>query len=198
MLTQEDDVEIHALARGAGRSPRSAGTPAGTARRSRSTWPAGGPSGGSGRRAVLSRIARISRRGSSMTRTASDACCIAELVDARVRSVLPDAGAGAARARSCGRCAWCCSSAAGRTVTVEIDHRPGEEIQWDWLELARDAVGRAGVRAGRRAVALRPVAGGVLRADDVRAPGRGACTRCCVALGGTPRGRGGPTGWRRS
>ena len=36
---------------------------------------------------------------------------------------------------------------------------------------ARDAVGPAGVRAGRRAVALGPLPGGDLRADDVRAPG---------------------------
>jgi transposase len=29
-----------------------------------------------------------------------------------------------------------CAHRRGDTVTTEIDHPPGEEIQWDWLELA--------------------------------------------------------------
>ena len=66
-----------------------------------------------------------------------------------------------------------CQHRRGRAVTVEIEHPPGEEIQWDWLELDRDAVGRAGVRARRRAVALGPLPRRVLRADDLRAPRRG-------------------------
>src|SRR4051794_35339609 len=33
-----------------------------------------------------------------------------------------------------------CEHRRGSTVTVEIDHPPGEEIQWDWLELAPEDV----------------------------------------------------------
>jgi hypothetical protein len=33
-----------------------------------------------------------------------------------------------------------CEQRRGRAVTVEIDHQPGEEIQWDWLELAPEDV----------------------------------------------------------
>jgi transposase len=33
-----------------------------------------------------------------------------------------------------------CEHRRGETVTVEIDHPPGEEIQWDWLELAPEDV----------------------------------------------------------
>lgn len=29
----------------------------------------------------------------------------------------------------------CEPCARSRAATIEIDHRPGEEIQWDWLEL---------------------------------------------------------------
>ena len=66
-----------------------------------------------------------------------------------------------------------CQHRRGRAVTVEIEHPPGEEIQWDWLELDRHALGRAGVRARRGAVALGPLPRRVLRADDLRAPRRG-------------------------
>ena len=29
-----------------------------------------------------------------------------------------------------------CQHRPGRSVTIEIEHPPGEEIQWDWLELS--------------------------------------------------------------
>ena len=60
---------------------------------------------------------------------------------------------------------------------------------------ARHAVGAAGVRAGRRVVALGPVPGGVLRADDVRAPGRRAA-RDPASAWAAPAWCGGSTGWR--
>ncbi len=84
---------------GAGRCRRSPGTPAGIARRSRSTWP-GRARRGSRRRAVLSRSARTLE-----ARFGDDAHVFAtvlfeELVGARVRSLLPDAGARDPRARA--------------------------------------------------------------------------------------------------
>ena len=62
---------------------------------------------------------------------------------------------------------------------------------------ARDAVGRAGVRAGRRAVALGPVPRGVLRADDFGHLAA-ALHRVLRRAGRHARGCGAPTGWPRS
>ena len=37
-----------------------------------------------------------------------------------------------------------CQQRRGRAPTTEIDHRPGEEIQWDWLELPDTPWGQPG------------------------------------------------------
>ena len=74
MLTQEDDVEIHALAR-RGWSKSAIARHTGRDRKTIAKYLAGRGRLGSRRRAVLSRIARTLRPGSLMTRTCSPACC---------------------------------------------------------------------------------------------------------------------------
>lgn len=81
-----------------------------------------------------------------------------------------------------------CEHRRGDSVTVEIDHPPGEEIQWDWLELAAEDVPwgepafvliGALSHSGRfRGVFCEQMTFGHL-AD--------AMHRVLVALGGTPR-----------
>ncbi len=70
-----------------------------------------------------------------------------------------------------------CEHHRGQAVTVEIDHPAGEEIQWDWLELHDTPWGQPAFRAAGRAVALRALQGRLLRADDLRASGRGDAPR---------------------
>jgi hypothetical protein len=92
-----------------------------------------------------------------------------------VRSVLSDAGARAAPARVAAGVRGL--SAASRASADDRDRSPARG--GDPARLARaagHAVGRAGPRARRRALALGPVPGGVLRADDLRAP-RGRAAR---------------------
>ena len=158
--------------RGAGRCRRSPGTPAVTARRSRSTWPAAAGGAASGRRVAWSRSASTSRRGSPTTRTWTRRCCIAS---SSTRGSIGRTRRWCASCAgwSCGRCAWSASTGAATAPTVEIEHPAGRGDPVGLARAARDAVGRAGVRAGRRAVALGPVPRRVLRADDVRAPRRG-------------------------
>ena len=135
MLTQENDVEIHALAaRGWNQSAISRHT--GRDRKTvRKYLAAGGvPWSGSGRRAAWSRGGRISPPGSSMTRTSRPSRCSTSWLrlgsTARIRRWCGSCGG-----LGCGRCVWSASSGAARAPTTEIDHPPGEEIQWDWLEL---------------------------------------------------------------
>jgi transposase len=81
-----------------------------------------------------------------------------------------------------------CEHRGGDQVTVEIDHPPGEEIQWDWLELAADdvpwgepafvLVGALSHSGRFRGVFCEQMTFGHL-AD--------AMHRVLVALGGTPR-----------
>ena len=72
-----------------------------------------------------------------------------------------------------------------------IEHPPGEETQFDWLELpdppAQWGWGVEGVPAGRGAGALRAVARGAGRVHRPAAPGRRACTGSASALGGLTR-----------
>ena len=188
--------DTRAWPRVAGPSPRSLGTPAGTARRSASTWPPGGEQRERAASCLEPCRGYIEARFDDDPHRRRDACCIAS--SSRPGSIARTRRwCGSCAGWSCGRCAWSASTGRGPALTVEIEHPAGEEIQWDWLELARDAVGRAGVRAGRRAVALGPVPGGVLRADDVRAPRRARSTRSSSRWA-APRGCGGLTGWRRS
>ena len=55
-----------------------------------------------------------------------------------------------------------CQHRRGSAPTIEIEHPAGGGDPVGLAGAARDAVGRAGVRAGRRVVALGPVPGGVL------------------------------------
>jgi transposase len=79
-----------------------------------------------------------------------------------------------------------CEHRRGRAVTVEIEHPPGEEIQWDWLELDDTPWGEPGFvlvgalsHSGRfRGVFCEQMTFGHL-AD--------AMHRVLAALGGTPR-----------
>ena len=87
--------------------------------------------------------------------------------------------------RSCGRLEVC-QHRRGRSVTIEIEHPAGEEIQWDWLELTAPPVGGPAFvlvcalsHSGRfRAVFCE---------HDVRALGGRAGTRCWSHWAGTPR-----------
>ena len=82
----------------------------------------------------------------------------------------------------------------GRAPTTEIDHPPGEEIQWDWLELpdtpweqpAFLLVGALSHSGRFRAVFCEQMTFGHLA---------GALHEILVGLGGTA-GCGGSTGWR--
>ena len=66
-----------------------------------------------------------------------------------------------------------CQQRRGRAPTIEIDHPPGEEIQWDWLELTtRRGASRRSCSSAR--CRTRGASGRVLRADDLRAPRRRA------------------------
>jgi transposase len=81
-----------------------------------------------------------------------------------------------------------CEHRRGDAVTVEIDHPPGEEIQWDWLELAPEdvpwgepafvLVGALSCSGRFRAVFCEQMTFGHLAE---------AMHRVLVALGGTPR-----------
>ena len=81
-----------------------------------------------------------------------------------------------------------CEHRRGQQVTVEIDHPPGEEIQWDWLELAPEdvpwgepaylLVGALSHSGRFRGVLCEQMTFGHLAE---------AMHRVLVALGGTPR-----------
>ncbi len=79
-----------------------------------------------------------------------------------------------------------CQQRRGRAPTTEIDHPPGEEIQWDWLELPNTPWGEPAYvlvgalsHSGRfRAVACEQMTFGYLA---------GALHEILTALGGTPR-----------
>lgn len=79
-----------------------------------------------------------------------------------------------------------CQQRRGRAPTTEIDHPPGEEIQWDWLELPDTPWGEPGYvlvgalsHSGRfRAVFCEQMTSGHLA---------GALHAVLVGLGGTPR-----------
>ena len=49
-----------------------------------------------------------------------------------------------------------CRACTPGRVHTDIEHPPGEEIQWDWLELRDTPWGTAAIRSGRGAVALGP------------------------------------------
>ena len=135
MFTQEDDVEIHALAaRGWTQSAISRHT--GRDRKTVRKYLAAGevPCAGAGGELLGAVPRRISRRGSSTIRTSPAVRC---------STSWPRLGSTARIRRWCGSCGGLelrpvclvCQQRRGNAPTVEIEHPPGEEIQWDWLEL---------------------------------------------------------------
>ena len=88
-----------------------------------------------------------------------------------------------------------CTGVKGRD-TIEIDHPPGEEIQWDWFERRNAPWGGDGLRVARHAVALGQGARRAGREDGPGPPHRGHATRCCGAWAARP-GCGAPTVWPR-
>jgi transposase len=79
-----------------------------------------------------------------------------------------------------------CQHRGGRSVTVEIEHPPGEEIQWDWLELDVTPWGEpAAVLVGALSHSGR--ARGVVCEQMTFGHLAEAMHRVLVGLGGTPR-----------
>jgi transposase len=79
-----------------------------------------------------------------------------------------------------------CQHRRGDAVTVEIDHPPGEEIQWDWLELEDTPWGaHADVLVGALSCSGRFRA--VFCEQQTFGHLAGAMHEILVALGGTPR-----------
>ena len=141
MLTEEDDVEIHALHARGWTVAAIAGTPAATARRSASTWPAeGAGSAGSGRRVAWSRFATTSRRGSSTIRTVDATVLFRELVDAGFDRSYPTLVRELRRLELRPVC-LVCEHRRGRAVTVEIEHPAGRGDPVGLAGAARHAVG---------------------------------------------------------
>jgi len=91
-----------------------------------------------------------------------------------------------------------CADRRGDQVTTEIDHPAGEEIQWDWLELAAEDVPcgePANVLVGALSHSGR--FRGVFCEQMTLGHLAGAMHQALVALGGTARVCA-PIGWRRS
>jgi transposase len=134
MLTQEDDVEIHALhARGWSLSAISRHT--GRDRKTVAKYIAGH---GGGRAAAPSCLEPF--RGYITARFAEDphlpaVTLMDELVSAGLARSYPTLVRELRRLALRPVC-LVCQQRRGKAPTVEIDHPAGEEIQWDWLELA--------------------------------------------------------------
>jgi len=187
MLTEEDDVEIHALAaRG---------------------WSVSAISRHTGRDRKTVRRYLAAPRGALLGRAPAPSCLepfrayiearfeddphleatvlLRELVDAGFERSYPTLLRELRRLELRPVCV-ACQHRRGDAVTVEIDHPPGEEIQWDWLELTETPWGEpvyallgALSHSGRfRAVLCEQMTFGHLA---------GAIHDVLVALGGTPR-----------
>ena len=92
------------------------------------------------------------------------------------------------------RCEACRSG--GHGVTVELAHEPGEEIQFDWLELHETPWGEpAYVLVGALSFSGRCRA--VICEGMTFAHWSTRSTACCAGWA-APRARGGPIGWRPS
>ena len=120
------------LRAGVGRRRRSRDIPGGIARRSGSTsLPRARP--GSERRAVWSPTARISRRGFGDDPHVRASVLFGELVPLGFDRSYPTL---VREIREVGLRPVCeCCKAGGVTVTVGLEHEPGDELQFDWLEL---------------------------------------------------------------
>ena len=135
MLTQEDDVEIHALA-ARGWSVSAISRHTGRDRKTIRRYLAGD---GAGQRRERAPSCLEPFRGYIQARFVEDAHLDAtvlhrELVAAGFQRSYPTLVRELRRLELRPVC-LVCQHRRGRAVTVEIEHPPGEEIQWDWLEL---------------------------------------------------------------
>ena len=186
MLTQEDDVEIHALA-ARGWSVSAIARHTGRDRKTVRKYLAGA---GAGRGASRRRVAWSRSATTSTARFVDDPHVEAtvlhrELVDAGFDRSYPTLVRELRRLELRPLCKVC-QHRRGAAVTVEIAHPPGEEIQWDWLELHETPWGEPAFvlvgalsHSGRfRGVFCEQMTFGHLAE---------AMHRVLVALGGTPR-----------
>jgi transposase len=186
MLTQEDDVEIHAL-RARGWSVSAIGRHTGRDRKTIRKYLAG-EGAGQNRRPAASCLERY--RDYIAARFEDDAHIEAtvlfrELVAAGFDRSYPTLVRELRRLELRPVC-LVCEHRRGEQVTVEIEHPPGEEIQWDWLELHDTPWGEPAFvllgalsHSGRfRGVFCEQMTFGHLAE---------AMHRVLVALGGTPR-----------
>ena len=186
MLTQEDDVEIHALA-ARGWSVSAIARHTGRDRKTVRRYLAG--EGGRQRRRPA-RSCLEPFRGYIAARFDDDPHLLAtvlhrELVAAGFDRSYPTLVRELRRLELRPVCVVC-RHRRGEQVTVEIEHPPGEEIQWDWLELPDTPWGRPAYvlmgalsHSGRfRGVFCEQMTFGHLAE---------AMHRVLVALGGTPR-----------
>jgi transposase len=140
MLTEEDDVEIHALA-ARGWSVSAISRHTGRDRKTIGRY-LKGEGGRQGRLPVASCLEPF--RGYLAARFVEDAHVEAtvlfrELVAAGFDRSYPTLVRELRRLELRPVCLEC-EQRRGDQVTVEIDHPPGEEIQWDWLELSPENV----------------------------------------------------------
>ena len=135
MLTQEDDVEIHALA-ARGWSVSAISRHTGRDRKTIRRYLAGE---GAGQRRERAPSCLEPFRTYIQARFSDDphmdaTVLFRELVDAGFDRSYPTLVRELRRLELRPVC-LVCQHRRGRAVTVEIEHPPGEEIQWDWLEL---------------------------------------------------------------
>ena len=135
MLTQEDDVEIHALA-ARGWSVSAISRHTGRDRKTIRRYLAGQ---GAGQRRERAPSCLEPFRTYIQARFTDDphmdaTVLFRELVDAGFDRSYPTLVRELRRLELRPVC-LVCQHRRGRAVTVEIEHPPGEEIQWDWLEL---------------------------------------------------------------
>ena len=186
MLTQEDDVEIHALA-ARGWSVSAISRHTGRDRKTIRRYLAGE---GAGQRRERAPSCLEPFRAYIQARFADDphmdaTVLFRELVDAGFDRSYPTLVRELRRLQLRPVC-LVCQHRRGRAVTVEIEHPAGEEIQWDWLELDETPWGEPAFvlvgalsHSGRfRGVFCEQMTFGHLAE---------AMHRVLVALGGTPR-----------
>ena len=186
MLTQEDDVEIHALA-ARGWSVSAISRHTGRDRKTIRRYLAGD---GAGQRRDRAPSCLEPFRAYIQARFVDDphmdaTVLFRELVDAGFDRSYPTLVRELRRLELRPVC-LVCQHQRGRSVTVEIEHPPGEEIQWDWLELDQTPWGEPAFvlvgalsHSGRfRGVFCEQMTFGHLAE---------AMHRVLVALGGTPR-----------
>jgi transposase len=186
MLTQEDDVEIHALA-ARGWSVSAIARHTGRDRKTVRRYLAGD----GGRQQTAQRPSALDAfRDYIAARFAEDphlpaVTLLEELAAAGFERSYPTLVRELRRLELRPVC-LVCQQRRGRAPTTEIDHPPGEEIQWDWLELRETPWGEPAYvlvgalsHSGRfRAVVCEQMTFGHLA---------GALHQVLVGLGGTPR-----------